>query len=339
MAAKIEDVARRAGVSTATVSRSLSLPDLVRPETRDRVLAAVRELGYLPNAAARNLRSGTTQMALVVLPRLAHVFFGDVVRGIEDELAAAGYGLIVGDLDNLVDREHHVFRMASATHVDGIILLTGRMLYLADRSLASVGLPIVAAVARIDHKGVPNVLVDERAGTITQIRHLHDLGHRRFAYLGAWPDNPNDIPRWAGFREGAAQLGVGEDQYIRLEGDYTFEGGARAAEAYLAIPPAIRPTGIVVSGDEMAIGFMKAVRRAGRSVPGDLSVIGFDGITFGEYCEPALTTIRQPQRPLGQAAARRLLGAMNGRPGTLDDFVLGTELVVRDSTGPAPRRA
>ncbi len=162
MAPKIEDVARRAGVSTATVSRALSQPDLVRPETRDRVLTVVRELGYLPNAAARNLRSGTTMMALVVLPKLAHVFFGEVVRGIEHALAAAGYGLIVGDLDNLVDRERHVFRMASPTHVDGIILLTGRMLHLGDRSLAASGLPIVAAVARIDQKGLPNVLSDEK---------------------------------------------------------------------------------------------------------------------------------------------------------------------------------
>ncbi len=336
MAPKIEDVARRAGVSTATVSRALSLPDMVRPETRDRVLAAVRELGYLPNAAARNLRSGTTMMVLVVLPKLAHVFFGEVVRGIEHELAAEGYGLIVGDLDNLVDRERHVFRMASATHVDGIILLTGRMLRLGERSLAAAGLPIVAAVARIDHPGVPNVLVDEEAATAAQVRHLHDLGHRRLAFLGAWPDNANDVPRYTGFRAEAGRLGLGDAELRRFDGDYTFEAGTRAADVFLALPRRERPTGLVVSGDEMAIGFMKAVRRAGVAVPADVSVIGFDGIAFGAYCEPGLTTVRQPQRALGEAAARRLVAAIEGRPHAPGDVVLSADLVLRESTGPAP---
>lgn len=336
MAAKIEDVAKRAGVSTATVSRALSQPDMVRPETRRRVLDAVRDLGYAPNAAARNLRSGTTMMVLVVLPKLANVVFSEFVRGIDRALAKAGYGLIIGDLDDFEDRERHIVRLVTAGHVDGVIVLTGRMPQAAGRSLAGAGLPVIGCGSRIDHPGVPNVLTDEHDSVAGAVRWLHGLGHRRFCYLGAWPGNVNDTPRYAGFLDGANSLGVPAGDLVRFDGDFAFESGAASAAAYLALPPGARPTGVVAGSDEMAIGFMKAVREAGLRVPEDLSVVGFDGVEFGRYCEPTLTTISQPRRALGEAAGHKLLAALDGRAGWTDDVILPTELVLRESTGPAP---
>lgn len=332
---KIGDVARRAGVSTATVSRALTLPDSVRPETRRRVLEAVKDLGYTPNAAARNLRAGNTMMALVVLPKMANSFFSEVVRGIDTELAKAGYGLVMGDLDNIEDRERHVLRMAAAGHVDGVIVMSGRMPQAAGRSLGSIGLPIVAVSARVDQRGVPNVLVNEAESVEGQVRHLVELGHRRLAFLSGPPGNMNDLPRYAGFRAAAEAAGL--EDALRIECDYTFESGVAAARMVLEMAPDQRPTGIVASSDAMAIGFMKAIRDGGLSVPRDVSVIGFDGIEFASYCEPTLTTVRQPRRALGEAAARVLLAAIAGTA-PADDLVLATELQSGGSTGPAPGR-
>jgi len=337
MPSKIADVARHAGVSTATVSRTLSVPDMVRPETRQRVMAAVAALDYTPNAAARNLRSGSTNTVLVVLPKLANGFFGEVVRGVEAELAREGYGLIVSDLDDVEEREQHVMRLAAAGHVDGVLLFSGRMPRSGGRSLADLGLPVVAANARIDHPGVPNVLVDERPATAAQVRHLHGLGHRRIGYLAALPGNVNDVPRWAGFLDGLAEVGLPAEQALRFEGDYSFASGARSAAAFLAMPPDERPTGLASGSDEMAIAFMNRIRAAGVRVPEEVSVIGFDGIEFGAYCEPGLTTMRQPQRPLGVAAARKLLEGLDGAPAFRRDVELRTELVLRGSTAPPVR--
>jgi LacI family repressor for deo operon, udp, cdd, tsx, nupC, and nupG len=332
---KIGDVARRAGVSTATVSRTLSLPESVRPETRKKVLEAVRDLGYTPNAAARNLRAGNTMMALVVLPKLANSYFAEVVRGIDDELAKAGYGLVMGDLDNIEERERHMIRMASAGHVDGVLVMTGRMPQSGGRSLDMTGLPIVAIASRIARRGVPNVLVNESESTMAQVRHLVDLGHRRIAYLSGPQGNTNDLERWAGFQEAVQAARLAPEHTMRIEGDYTFEAGGAAGRFILGLDPAVRPTGVVAASDAMAIGLMKEIRKAGLSVPRDLSVIGFDGIEFASYCEPELTTIRQPRRALGEVAARTLLAAIEGGP-VPGDVILPTELQLGGSTGPAP---
>jgi len=300
------------------------------------VMAAVAALDYTPNAAARTLRSGSTSTVLVVLPKLANAFFGEVVRGVEAELTREGYGLIVSDLDDVEERERHVFRLAAAGHVDGVLLFSGRMPRSGGRSLSELGLPVVAANARIDHPGIPNVLVDERAASAAQVRHLVTLGHRRIGYLAAWPGNVNDVPRWAGFLDGLAEAGLSPADAPRFDGDYSFASGARSAAAFLATPPDRRPTGIAAGSDEMAIAFMNRIRAAGIRVPGEVSVIGFDGIEFGAYCEPGLTTVRQPQRRIGMAAAGKLLEGLAGAPGFARDVELATELVLRASTAPPP---
>lgn len=333
---KIGDVARRAGVSTATVSRTLTQPDSVKAETRRRVLEVVRELGYTPNAAARNLRAGKTRMVLVVVPKLANPYFVEVVRGIDRELSAHGYGLIVGDLDNSADKEAHLVELAYAGQLDGVIVMSGRMPRSAGRELDGAGVPIVSACVPLQHPAVGSVLIDDEAATRVQVGHLVSRGHRSLVYLSGASGNFNDAARYRGFRAAAAEAGIPEDRLMRIEGDYTFEAGAAAALVYLDLPSDRRPTGVVAASDEMAIGFMRTVRRHGVHVPEDVSVVGFDGIEFASYCEPTLTTIRQPRRGIGAMAARLLLARIAEPQGKAEHHVLATELMIGASTCPPP---
>ena len=334
-AVRIRDVAKAAGVSTATVSRALAFPDRLRPETRERVLAEVRRLGYTPNEAARALRAGASRMILVVIPhRYSGAFFAGVINAIDAELAAEGYTMIVGSLDGIEDKARRLVDLVYARQIDGMIFLTGHISLIDGRSLRDAGVPMVSICCEMDAPNLPTVLVDDEACAIAQTRHLIDLGHRHLLYVSGPEGHYNEIVRYRGFLKAAKASRV---ETLRCAGAYTLESGAAAGRYYISLDR--RPTGVVCASDEMAIGFIKTVTGAGVAVPDDVSVVGFDGIEFADYCEPTLTTIRQPGRELGAAGARALLASLRGEPPATDSpIVLHGELVVRDSTGPAPMR-
>ncbi|WP_095407254.1 LacI family DNA-binding transcriptional regulator [Mongoliimonas terrestris] len=334
---KIADVAARAGVSTATVSRALTRPDSVSADKRDRVLAAVRELGYTPNAAARNLRAGRTNMVLVVVAKLANPFFAGVVRGADEALAAAGFGMIIGDLDNMPDREHRLVDLAFAGHIDGALILSGRVPRNGARTMGMAALPMVGVCVPTDDPQVPVVMIDDTAAARLQVEHLVGLGHRRLLYLSGPKTNGNEVARWRGFNAAVAAAGLDPAAMVRVEGDYTFGAGVRGAEAWLGLDPAVRPTGVVAVSDEMAIGFMRRLGEAGVRVPETVSVVGFDGIDFADYCAPRLTTIRQPSREMGSEAARRLVRLIGGAVIDPTPHVLAASLRAAESTAPATR--
>ena len=336
-AARIQDVAAAAGVSTATVSRALAFPERVRPQTRARVLEAVQRLQYTPNEAARALRAGATRMVLVIVPYLySGAFFAGVANAVDAELAAAGYTMIMGSLDGNEEKARRLVDLVYAGQIDGVIFLTGSNTVVEGRSLLDAGVPIVTICAELDRPGLPAVLVNDEECAILQTRHLLDLGHRRLAYVAGVEGNYNEVMRYRGFRKAVEAAGLPPAAARRLPGEYTMASGARAAKAFLAMPD--RPTGVVCCSDEMAIGFMKTLGGAQVRVPEDVSVVGFDGIEFADFCEPTLTTIRQPRPALGAAGARALIGWLAGeRPPVGDPIVLKGELCVRDSTGPAPR--
>ena len=332
-AVRISDVAEAAGVSTATVSRALAFPDRLRPETRERVLAAVQRLGYTPNEAARALRAGASRMVLVVVPYLySGAFFAGLINGIDAELSAEGYTMIVGSLDGIEEKARRLVDLVYARQIDGVIVLTGRLPVIDGRSLRDAGVPIVSICCEMDMPRLPTVLVNDEECAIAQTRHLIDLGHRNLLYVSGPGGHYNEIVRYRGYLKAATASNV---KTLRYAGAYTFESGAAAARYFLGLDR--RPTGVVCCSDEMAIGFIKTVTGAGVAVPDEVSVIGFDGIEFADYCEPTLTTIRQPRRELGAAGARALLASLQGVPRDGDNpIVLPGELLIRDSTGPAP---
>ena len=334
---RIADVARLAGVSTATVSRVLANPDQVRPKTHDLVMEAVRRSGYTPNSTARNLRTRRTMTVLVVAPRLTNPVFAQVLRGVDDELTQNGYGIIVGNLDNRVERESRYVDLVLSRQVDGVLLMNGRVPEKGSRSMGEAGLPMVALCSAIPGAGIPNVTVQDREASRRAVEYLVQLGHRKFGYISGTPGTFIEAERFAGFREGVAVAGFGEEDFVRWEGPFIFSTGVAAAEDFLCLKE--RPTGIFAACDESAIGFIKTVRAAGIQVPDDVSVVGFDGIEFADYTEPTLTTFQQPLHELGCAGARILLKMMQGEGDQADwDIQLPLRLLERGTTGPAPKR-
>jgi LacI family repressor for deo operon, udp, cdd, tsx, nupC, and nupG len=308
---RIADVARLAGVSTATVSRVLANPDKVRAQTHAAVMEAVRRSGYTPNSTARNLRTRRTMMILAVVPNLANPVFAQILRGIDDELIRSGYGLVIGNLDNCTEREARYVELALSRQVDGVLLMNGRIPESGKRKLTDANLPIVAMCAAVPGVELPSVVVQDREASRAAVRHLTELGHRRLGYIAGPQGNVIEKERYAGFLEGLADAGLSAASSVRWEGRFVFSTGVAAAEAFLRLKRP--PTGIFASSDESAIGFIKTVRSAGVRVPEDVSVIGFDGIEFADYAEPTLTTFQQPLHEIGQTGATVLLRALRNQ--------------------------
>jgi LacI family repressor for deo operon, udp, cdd, tsx, nupC, and nupG len=331
---KMADVARQLGVSVATVSRALARPEQVSPELRDRVLKGVAEIGYTPNTAARTLRARRTMMILVVVPNISNPFFPEVLRGIDAELAEGGYGAMVGYFDNEPDKQARFIDIVQSGQVDGVLLLNGHIPAGGGRSLLDFDVPAVALSAAVD-ADIPQILVENGRASAAAVRHLADLGHRRLAYLSGPKGNFIEIERHAGFLEGIAACGLDPAEQEYWPGDYSLLSGAAAGRRFLAGDR--RPTAVYATSDEMAIGFIKAVRTAGVRVPQDMSVVGFDGVEYADFCEPTLTTLAQPRNEMGRLGARRLMDMLAaGETRRASTERLPVRLLVRDSTAAAP---
>lgn len=331
-AATILDVARRAGVSTATVSRALAAPDRVAEETRTKVIAAIAATGYTPNASARNLRARSTKIVLALLPGMSNTFFTPILNAIEDTLSAAGYGMIIGDTRNSAQKEAHYTRFILAGQVDGVILFTGHLPRDGDVTLVSDRVPIALVCNEIVGDDRFSVFdVDNRAAVRRAVAHLVDSGHRHIGHIAGAPGNVEANERRKGFLEAMAAFGIEPDEEAIWDGGFRFEDGVAAAAGFLALRR--RPTAIFASADDAAIGFIRSVRDAGILTPRDVSVVGFDDIDYASVIEPPLTTLRQPREELGRLAAEDLLARM--APGAPDippsRRRLRCELVERDS--------
>nr|WP_307730343.1 substrate-binding domain-containing protein [Alsobacter ponti] len=305
-------------------------------------MRAVSESGYTPNNSARTLRTQRSRMVLVVVPSVANQMYAHVLRGIDTGLAPAGYGVIIGNLDNAPNKEGRFVDFAFARQVDGVILLCGFVPGSHGRSMASAGLPMVSILSPIVDSDIPDVGIDDHAAGREAARHLARLGHRRLGYAAGPREHVVDTARWTSFREGALAEGVDPADIVRIEGGegmrYTYRSGVAAGERFLAMTR--RPTAVFCGSDEIAIGFMKVMRDAGVSVPEDVSVMGIDGIEQTDYTHPVLTTIRQPRQDLGRAGAELLLGMMDGRSDAAHRRVrLPFEFLARASTGAPPAEA
>lgn len=323
-------VAKLAGVSIATVSRALSNPQRVNAATRSRVLDIVRETGYTPNIAGRQLRAARSMSVLVVMPTIVTPFFAELFGSVDRALSAHGYSLLIGNLLDNADKEHRLVDLAFSGGVDGVILLNGYLPTTPERSLADSAVPMVAISVPSEIVDIPCVLVREREAASEVARHLLALGHRRFGYIAGPAGNHCEVERWRGFSETLLAAGIAVESILRLPGDFGSESGERAAALCLAAGPA-KPTAVFAISDMMAIGFMRGLRAAGLDVPQDVSVAGFDGIMFTDYCEPPLTTVKQPIQPMGEAAAELLIRAIAGDVIAGEDRILHLSATLRIS--------
>lgn len=314
---RMEDIARLAGVSVSTVSRALAGSPRVTGDTRERIEAAVRQTGYVVNQVAQGLRLQRSRQLLVLLPTIANPFFAEVVQGIEEAAGAAGYGVLVGSTEGDPAREAVLARQLLTGVVDGLVLLTGRIP--AGLDVPSLAGQVVAVSETITGAELPTIGIDNAAAAQTAVDHLRGLGHRAIAHIAGPPGNVLTAQRIEGWRRATGTHAV------PAFGDFTMASGEAAMAELLAQLP--RPTAVFCANDEMAIGAIKAARDAGLRVPEDLSVIGFDDISFAAFTHPPLTTIRQPRREFGQAAVAALL-AGQAPPH------LAYTLIVRASTAP-----
>ncbi|MCB1500870.1 MAG: LacI family DNA-binding transcriptional regulator [Bauldia sp.] len=334
-AATILDVARRAGVSTATVSRALAAPDKVAEETRARVIAAIAATGYTPNASARNLRARSTQIVLALLPGISNTFFAPILNAIEDTLSAAGYGMIIGDTRHSLQKEAHYTRFILAGQVDGVILFTGQIPRDGDVASASGRVPIALVCNEIVGERRYSVFdVDNRAAAARATTHLIAAGHRHLGHVAGDARNIEAVERMKGFRLALKRAGIPPDEAAIWEGGFRYEDGVAAATRFLALRE--RPTAIFASADHAAIGFIRTVRDAGIRIPEDVSIVGFDDIDYASVIDPPLTTMRQPRASLGRLAAEDLLQRM-GRDAVDVPPIrerLRCDLIERETVGP-----
>ncbi len=308
----ISDVARRAGVSTATVSRTLAMPDRVAEATRAAVFAAIRETGYIPNAMARSLRARSTKMVLALLNGIGDSFFTAILNAVEEALFEAGYGVVMGDTRGDSARENHYDRLVRSGQVDGVLLFSGRMPAARFAEL-DASVPLTLVCNDIPGESLPFVESANRDAARTLTDYLISVGHRRIGHISGPLRGPEAEDRIAGYRDALEAAGIAFDPGLIWEGNYQAESGAKAAIRHF-LPMADRPTAVFGANDETAIGFIKAVRDAGLSVPRDVSVAGFDDIGYAALFDPGLTTMRQPRAEI-RAGGGRDSGPAHDRQG------------------------
>lgn len=324
----IRRVAELAGVSVATVSRTLKNPEVVAPATRERVQAAVTAANYRPNAMAVQFRSRRTGNLVVLVPLIANSFFARVIAGIQQAAQAAGYRVLLCDTAGDEAREREYAELVYARQADGVIQLRAFDPFAGDPDAP----PVVNACEVLAEHSWPKVRLDNRAAARCLTEHLLALGHRRIALIKGPERSPLTLERLAGYQEALTQAGVPLDPDLLHPGDFTLAAGAAAGRALLRLSE--RPTALFCCSDEMAIGALQTLRGAGLRVPEDLSLAGFDDIAFAAYSDPPLTTIAQPAEAFGQRAVALLLETLAGSPPPRREVVLPFELVVRGSTGP-----
>jgi LacI family repressor for deo operon, udp, cdd, tsx, nupC, and nupG len=329
----IRDVARLAGVSVATVSRALSNPEKVSPESLDKVHKAIAEVGYRPNMLARNFRSARAYAVVVLVPDIANPFYSLFIRALEDRAHQKGYAVLLGDTRGTPEREMEYIRRVETRLADGIVQLRPSSEKSQNNIPADV--PCVNACG-CEYTTGPAIRIDNRGAAKSMVNYLISLGHKRIGVISGLKDNPHAIDRLEGYKEALAEAGIPFEKDLVAEGDFTMWSGLNAAFQFCNMKN--RPTAIFSMNDEMAIGAMQTLKNQGFKIPEDISVTGFDDIAYAKYSDPSLTTISQPAEEMGKMAMDMLLKVIEGEPLSQRECVLPTEFIIRKSTGPAPDR-
>jgi LacI family transcriptional regulator len=321
----IHDVAARAGVSVATVSRVLNGKELVREETSRQVLEVAKSLRYVPNVAARTLSIRRSQTIGIVLPEVHGEFFSEVIRGIDLAARAAGYHILVSGSHSDANEMMDVLD-AMRGRVDGLVVMA------PDVALTTLGeqlahkLPMVLLNSNDERHAT--ITIDNYGGARTMMRHLASLGHKRIAFIKGPEQNADARERLRGYRQVMRAMGAGSRE-LEFAGDFTERAGYDAVDAIVALDP--RPTAIFAANDSMAVGALSKLADAGIDVPEEMSLAGFDDIPIAHYVNPPLTTIGVDIAELGRRAFAVLADAMEKATSSRREECIGTTLVVRKS--------
>lgn len=335
----IDDVARHVGVAKGTVSRVLNNYKDISPATRERILHAVKELGYQPSSTARSLKRGRQDTIGLVMPvgrgRGADPFLSEFIDGIARALDGLNLDLLITTAPSTADLVAVHERLIARRKVDGFILTRTEVDDARIRFLTERGFPFVAHGRTGQPEAFSWLDVDNEAVFVEGVRHLHGLGHRRIAMLAGPQDLNFARQRVEGYRGGLAQSGIPVEAELEIVTDLTEEGGAEGARRLLALP--LPPTAVLCTTDAQAIGAMRLIRDAGLVVGQDITVIGYDGLPVGAYLDPPLTTFSQAAREAGGRIAAMLVDQIGNPLARPVQDLTDALLIRRGSDGPPAR--
>ncbi len=327
--ATMKDVAELAGVSTATVSRTLMNPEKVSPNTRKRVEEAIIKSGYIPSLASRASKRNESKAIVVVVPDICDMYFSEVIRGIEDTALEHGYAVVLGDAAKYKQYENRFVDLLFTKQADGMILLGGNMpfgLSLADqRSLP----PIVMSCEHVPEFELPTVHIDNVTAAYDVINYLIQMGHRRIGQISGPKNSQANCFRTEGYQQALRRSCRVVDESLTLYGDNTIQSGEQLAKQLMR--SSSPPTAIFCHNDMMAIGAMLGIKSLGLEVPRHVSIIGFGDIEYSAYTEPPLTTVCQPRYNIGRESMLMLLERLRGSDRSIPSKTMETQIMIRGS--------
>lgn len=327
----IKDVAKRAGVSVSTVSRVLNNHPHVSGELTERVLAAIDELNYRPSRVAQRLRATHSTLVGVIFSDITNPFYIHVLRGIEHVLSLGGSSVLIGNADANTDREASFIRLMQTEDVGGLVIAPTREDSHALASAIEEGLAVVVIDRRMRNVEVDTVVVNNFEGSLKAIHHLIQLGHTRIGVVSGPLHLTSGRERYAGYLQAMTDAGLRVDSSLTCFGDYRQSSGYELAQQLMCLPDP--PTAMFVANNQMTIGALNAIHEAGRNIPSDIAVVGFDDLSWAISLNPPLTTVAQPAFEIGDNAARLLLERIADPLRPKHTVVLETELIVRASCG------
>lgn len=329
MTLKIKDVAEHAGVSVATVSRVLNNSDSVKPDTFQKVMAVIEEMGYKPNAIARSLKVKNTKTIGIMIPDISSHFYPEVVRGIEDVANMYEYNVVLCNTDLKREKELKYLDVLTEKQSDGIIYMSNIITDQLADSFQNLKIPVVLISS--EYEELPTVLIDNVAASNKMVKYLIQKGHKRIGMIaGQRNDYIAGISRVKGYYKALEEAGIPLEESLLVYGNYRFKSGYEGGKKLLTQEN--RPTAIFCASDEMALGVIRAATELKLSVPTDLAVAGFDNIDMAEKICPSLTTIAQPMYEMGAVGMRLLTKILNKETIQQNKVILNYALIEREST-------
>jgi LacI family transcriptional regulator len=330
MNATIYDVAREAGVSMATVSRVMNGNPNVKPTTRKKVLAAIEQLGYRPNAVARGLASKKTTSVGVIIPDISRTFFAELARGIEDIATMYKYNIILSSSDQNEEKEIQLYNNLLSKQVDGIVFMGGKITENHVNQFKQSSVPVVLA-ATVEESGlIAQVNINYEQASYDATKQFISRGHKNIGMLTGNLEDSINRQKLSGYRRALEEAEIAfKEESVKI-GDYTYASGLEAMEEFLQLED--RPSAIFVGTDEMALGVIHAALDRGIKVPEQIEVVGFDNTRLAEMVRPTLSTVVQPMYDIGAVSMRLLTKLMNKEKVEEQTVVLPHSIMYRNST-------
>jgi len=326
--ANIQQVAKQAGVSVATVSRVLNGQNTVSSKTRIKVEEAIHKLNYEPSMLGRNLRNSESRIILILIPTISNPFYLDIIKGIENIAISQNYNILLCETDSNPEKENIYFDLVRKKMADGIISMDPAVNVDTLKKLAE-NHAIIQCSEYGEDSGIPYVTIDNEDASYRAVKHLIKLGHTKIALMNSDEKYLYARQRKKGYQKALEEHGITVmDEYIIHTQHLGFEYGQQAMKKILNIED--RPTAVFAVSDLLAIGALKEINSNGLHVPNDIAVVGFDKIDFSNMTNPTLTTIAQPMHKMGTIAAKMLIDQIKGEK--VESIILDHELVIREST-------